>query len=326
MRPTRRGWAALAIAGAAVVLAGAHGPRALNAVAAPLFGAVAFGAVQVWWAADPAVDVAPVEPGFPGAERTVRVDLRGGGVLRVRHSWPDGLDGDGIDAVVAGACVVETDVVLRDRGRYAVDAPTVERRDALGLVRSPVESAGSATVVVYPALHRGAAGDVVGSLLGVDEPAERQEFDRLREYVPGDPLRDIHWKSSAKGEDFVVAEYEPSDRTASITVAATADSGAADAMATAAGTVAARALESGYSVGLSLPGRTVPPGAGRDHESTLLRALAAADHGSADVEDADVRIHATATETQVTVGDTTHRFEDLIDEPAPTPERGVVRA
>lgn len=317
MRPTRRGWAALVIATVAVVLADAHGPRALNAVAAPLFGAVAFGFVQVWRADEPTVDCHPVEPGFPGAERSFRVEVMGG-VLDVTHGWPDGLDGDGIDAVVAGPATVETDVTLRDRGRYEVGAPTIRRRDALGLVHASHETDSTTTIVVYPEIRRGANRDLIGGLIGADVLAERQEFARLREYVPGDPLRDVHWKSSAKGEDFVVAEYEPGDRTEAITIAAAAEPGAVDAMATAAGTMAVLALEAGLSVGLTLPDRTIPPGAGRDHESTLLAALAAATHGSIEVAEADVTVHATAAATNVTIGDTTHRFEGVIDAPPST--------
>jgi uncharacterized protein (DUF58 family) len=83
--------------------------------------------------------------------------------------------------------------------------------------------------------------------------------------------------------------------------------------------MAVLALESGLSVGLSLPGKRLPPAAGRDHESSLLSALAAATHGSNADADADVRIHATPAETRVTVGDRTDRFEDVVDYPARAP-------
>jgi uncharacterized protein (DUF58 family) len=269
----------------------------------------------VWRADQPTVDSRPVEAGFPGATRTYRVDLRGGGVLEVGMSWPDGLEGDGFDAVVAGSSTLETQVTLRERGRYEIGGPTIRYRDALGLVRARGQTEESTPVVVYPEIHRDASRGVLAGILGEGAEAERQEFDRLREYVPGDPLRDVHWKSSAKGEDFFVAEYEPSDRTEAITIAAAAEPGGADAMATAAGTIAVLALESGLSVGLSLPGQWLPPAAGRDHESSLLSALAVATHGSDVDTDADIRIHATPAETRVIVGDTTHRFEDLVDTP-----------
>ncbi len=314
MRPTRRGLAALAIATVAVVLAGAHGPRALNAVAAPLFGAVAFGAIQVWRADDPEIDCHPVEPGFPGSTRRYRVDLSSGGLLAVGHTWPDGIEGDPIDGVVAGSATVEAEITLRDRGRYEISPPTLRRRDALGLVRAPYETAETTTIVVYPDIHRDASPEAFAGILGTNVLAERQEFDRLREYIPGDPLRDVHWKSSAKGDDFFVAEYEPSDRAETITVAASAEPGTVDAMATAAGTIAVLALESGLSVGLSLPDRAIPPATGRDHASTILAALAAATHGSIEGTDAEISIHATPAETRVTVEETTYRFEDITEE------------
>lgn len=314
MRPTARGYAAILVAILAIVLGLAFGPRSLNAVAAPLLGAVGFGALQIWRADDPEITVDPIDPGFPGDKRTAEFDIEGGGVVHVRHDWQAGLDGPVIDAVIAAPDTIESAVTLRDRGRYEIATRTVRQRDGLGLVTSAVTVEQSATVLVYPVVHRDAGREAIARMLGGEVLAERQEFDRLREYRPGDPLRDIHWKSSAKRGEFLVTEYEPGDRTEAIMIAGSAWPGHADDMATAAATLALQALESGLSVGLRLPDRMIPPAAGEAHATTLLGALATAAAGElTDAGDAEIRIEARPRVTRATVGDTSVRFADLVD-------------
>lgn len=329
MRLTRRGRLAVLLAGLAIVLAAMFGPRALNAVAAPLLGAVAVGAVQVWWADEPTVDVSAIAPGFPGADREWTVELDGGGVLDVTHEWPGGLSGRAVDAVVAPPDTLRVEVELVERGIYEVPAPTIERRDALGLVRAPVEAAEHTTVVVYPTVYRGTSRGSLGELFTDEAHAERQEFDRLREYTPGDPLRHVHWKSSAKHDEFLVTEFNPSSRTENVSIAAEATPGCADGMATAVGTMALLALRSGLSVGVRLPDETVPPGSGEAHAANLLGALARADYGElpdGPAEDDDLHIVARPRETLVRVGDRTLLFGELVAEPTARPARGVTPA
>jgi uncharacterized protein (DUF58 family) len=95
---------------------------------------------------------------------------------------------------------------VRQRGQYRFGACSVRLDGALGLgsatVRYPVE----ADVRVYPnprgprryelALRRGALHSV-----GVRSARRHRgggEFEQLREYVPGDALRDFDWKAAAK--------------------------------------------------------------------------------------------------------------------------------
>jgi uncharacterized protein (DUF58 family) len=312
MRPTGRGYAVIAVAIGAVVLAAVSGPRALNAVAAPLFAAVGFGAVQLRWLADPVVELEPIDPGFPNSTRQFRVGIDGSGVVRVTHAWPEGLDGEGVQTVTGLPVELETAVTLRDRGRYQVRAPTIHRRDALGLVHEVVDPDETTTLVVYPEVYGGTVGGVFARVLGPTGVSDRGEFAGLREYTPGDPLRDIHWKSSAKRDDFLVTEFEPSERVASVLIAASAAPGAADRMAAATATLALAALESGLAVGVRVPGRRIGPGAGRAHRTRILEALAGASHGDVDGDGADVHVEATPGLTRVRVGETTHPFDDLL--------------
>jgi len=326
MRLTRRGSVAVGLAAVAIGLGFWFGPRSLNAVAAPLLGAVAVGAVQVWRADAPDVDLGAVSPGFPGDRREWVIEVGGGGILEVRKEWVEGLEGEPVEAVVAPPATLTAEVTLGERGVYQVSAPTLRRRDSLGLVAESVEPDAGTTVTVYPDVYRGVDRGPLADLFADEAHAERQAFDTLREYTPGDPLRHVHWKSSAKHDEFLVTEFDPSSRTETVRIAASASPGCADEMATAAGTIALLGLRAGLSVGLGLPGETVPPGSGAAHAASVLGALARADHG--DLPDGptgadDVIVEARARETLVRIGDRTLLFGRLIDGPTVRPAREV---
>lgn len=93
----------------------------------------------------------------------------------------------------------------RRRGRYVLARAHVERRSPLGfwLVRAGLEL--GAEVRVYPDLlpeRRGlAALFLPRGTLGIRhrrQVGKGRDFEKLREYIPGDALADIHWKTTAK--------------------------------------------------------------------------------------------------------------------------------
>ena len=91
MRPTVRGVMVAVIAGGAIGMASAAGPRALNAIAAPALVALLAGAVQIILADAPDVDRAAPPAGFAGETRTVTLDVAGSGVARLTDRLPDGV-------------------------------------------------------------------------------------------------------------------------------------------------------------------------------------------------------------------------------------------
>lgn len=326
MKLTGRGWAALAVAVVAVALSLTFGQPALNAVGAPALGALGYGAVSLWRSEPPTATVTEVPPGFPESERTVAIDLDGRGVLRIRHEWPDGLDGAPLDAIVSPPTAIEADLTLADRGVYDLGDLTAWRRDPLGLVASPAAVDLGATVVVYPSVYRDVPGSALSPLLADDHRVERQAFDALREYRPGDPLRQIHWKSSARHDDFLVTEFAPDHRTETLTIAAEAAPGRADAMATAAGTVALQALRAGLDVGLQLPADSLSVGSGSAHRAGLLSILARTDHGSVPPSahaDSDVSIRATRQETVLEASGTQVFLDGILEDTDARPIREV---
>lgn len=313
MRLTRRGWGALAVVVVGSVLAQLFGQPGLNAVVAPALIALVVGAVQVYRADAPSVSLDGPQPGFPDERRTLSVDVGGGGLGTVRLELPEGLAGPEIDATVALPHEFEREVNLIDRGIYAVEAPAVRQRDSLGLVSVRAETGGQVEAVVYPRRYAIASTGAAG--LFTDEAgAERQEFDRLREYVAGDPLRNVHWKSSAKRGEFLVMEFSPNRRDEAVTVAASATDGNADAMASAAASVADLAFEAGFSVGLLLPTGALPPDKGPDHRESALRLLATAQGGPLPEDaraGADVSIEATDTGTRIRAAEAEYDFETV---------------
>jgi uncharacterized protein (DUF58 family) len=314
MRLTRRGWGALAVVGLAYAAAYLSGARALNAIVAPVLAALAAGAILVARADPPTVTYGSLRSGYPGQTRTLTVDVDGGGIVRLAQSLPNGLAAADLDVTVTPPHTIERTLTFANRGVYRLDPPFVRQRDPMGLVGKRVEAAVDLDFVVYPTVYD--LDETHLSHLFSDElAAERQEFDRLREYVPGDPLKNVHWKSSAKYDDFLVMEFSPSQRTETVHIVADADPGGADAMATAAATLALGALDAGLGVELTVPGEDVASGQGEAHRENLLRVLAGASAGTvpdAVQQEADVSVHADGTGTRVRYGDQSKSFTDLL--------------
>jgi uncharacterized protein (DUF58 family) len=96
------------------------------------------------------------------------------------------------------------------RGVIPVGPLRVTRRDALGLVSLARAHGDTANVWVHPRIHHlnavpaGVARSLDGRLDRV--PHGTITFDSLREYVVGDELRRVHWRTSAKVGELMVRE------------------------------------------------------------------------------------------------------------------------
>ena len=314
MRLTRRGYGVVGIVVLAEALAFGFGARSLNAIAAPALIALAGAAVQLRLAESPAATRSPVPPGFPGDTREMDVDVEGSGVARITQPLPEELTADRTTELsLPGEFTLE--VTCGRRGVYSLDPLDVTVTDLLGLIRNRYTVGGETTVTVYPPVYQLAGrGQILRDALD-RRGVERQEFDSLREYVPGDPLRDVHWKTSAKEADTLyVKEFVDRRVDDEVVIVATGDPDCGDAMATAAASVARIALDAGLGVELHVPGGSVPLGQGETHRADLFERLARAEAGTipADEEpDADVRIHAAADGVEVRFGSQTRSLEEL---------------
>jgi uncharacterized protein (DUF58 family) len=97
------------------------------------------------------------------------------------------------------------------RGLIRLGPLRVTRRDPLGLIGVARTHGGTAQVWVHPRVHPLAAVPV-GIARSLDGRVDRVPhgsitFDTLREYVIGDELRRVHWRTSARIGELMVREH-----------------------------------------------------------------------------------------------------------------------
>lgn len=97
------------------------------------------------------------------------------------------------------------------RGVIEVGPLVIERRDLFDLVRSARDFGGVRQVWVHPTVHPLQAIPA-GTARSLDGRVDKVEygsivFHALREYVPGDDLRHVHWRTSARVGTLMVREH-----------------------------------------------------------------------------------------------------------------------
>lgn len=334
---TRRGWTVAGVAVLAFVLAALHGARSLNAVVVPALVALGAALVQVRRAERPDVERLLPDEAFVGDEGSVQLEVRTGSPVaaRVTDAVPAGVRAAGADRETT---VHETDLTYDvryvERGDQPFGPLVVTVYDVLGLARREFRYDDRDVQLVFPwvADLRGSARHALNLLPDVKLERRREEFEGLREYEPGDPLRDVNWKASAKqaSGDIVVTEFVAEEEEGTVAMAVGADRRGVDAAATAAASVALYLVDAGIAVSLAAPNGTLPAATGDAQRERILELLAQMPEGSPPedaVEAADLVVHGerNPTEATVTVGGREMRFEDLTggEVRPPTPDRSV---
>ena len=195
----RPDWSVVAAAGCALVLAAAGVDAWLGARRAGR---------GLTWELPPTVRLSK---GRPGALAVVIGNaLPARRVVRLGVAWPEGLDTPHeVLSVTLAAGVARTRLdwpcTGRRRGSFTLDSIYHEEGSPLGLwaVRRRA-AAGPCELRVYPDLRaeqRRAAAFLARDRLG--SHARRQvgrgrDFEKLRDYVPGDSIQDISWKATAR--------------------------------------------------------------------------------------------------------------------------------
>jgi uncharacterized protein (DUF58 family) len=225
-RLSRRGWAVLFVAAAAVVLAYAGGYQEalyVASLAAALLGA----SILVSLLRRPRLNVVrrfapPIAT--VGAPLTVEIDARNIG-------WTPSAAADGADdlgwssssgpPLQVPALPPRRGVQLRytvrapHRGVFAVGPLVVDYEDPFGLVGTTLRVGEHDRLVVAPPLVRlPSTGGSLTRAEGESAVIQRRasgSFDDLitREYRPGDALRRVHWKASARRGSLMVRQEEP---------------------------------------------------------------------------------------------------------------------
>ena len=103
------------------------------------------------------------------------------------------------------------------RGVISVGPARVVRQDPLGLISREVTHGEVAALFVHPttvplmSMSTGFVRDLEGNPT-TDLTDNDLSFHALREYLPGDDRRNIHWKSTAKTGQFMVRQFEQTRR------------------------------------------------------------------------------------------------------------------
>jgi uncharacterized protein (DUF58 family) len=340
MRPTRRGYAVVGVIVAAVAAGTVFGARALDAVVLPGLVALVAAAIQLRGA--PQVDLDRTLPpaDVAGSSGTVTLELDGDRTypVTVRDRLPEGVDPEtpsrgrragGNQAVVDAAVDGESasyGIVPQRRGEHVVGPATVVATDVLGLLERSTVIDRRDTLVTFPRVGTlpGTLGAELQAAYQSRATTQRDEFDDLREYVRGDSLRDIHWKSSARHDDLMVQEFTDRADPERVTVAIGVDEGAghagddagsagdtpADRMAAAAATVSVALVRGGASVTLTTPSGTVDASPGRIRPA--LRHLAVATGGRVPTAEADVVVIAEGGAVSIRFDGREHRFDGRV--------------
>ena len=152
------------------------------------------------------------------------------------------------------------------RGIIPIGPARTVRADPVGLMRREIVWSQTVDLHVHPrtiaiaALSSGFIRDLEGSPTR-DLTASDIAFHALREYVPGDDRRFIHWKSSAKTGTFMVRQFEETRRSRLMVLldlepGAYVDDAEFELAVSAAASVGARAIRDARTVSFVVSGRS----------------------------------------------------------------------
>lgn len=223
------------------------------------------------------------QPQFAGASATLSVVLSNPG-RRVRHGIGLAvLDAAGdhwawTDVPAQGSCTVQVAFQPQRRGLHRVPVLTAETRFPLGTFRVWTIWRPAAQVLVYPApeplappLPPGeprAGGRASGRAQG------NGEFEGVRAYRRGDPLKLVVWKKVAKSDQLVSRDTLQAQRHELWLDYAAAGHADAEARIARLAAWVLQADQLGQEYGLRLPGVQIAPASGEAHKRRCLEALA----------------------------------------------------
>lgn len=187
------------------------------------------------------------------------------------------------DVPAQGSSSVQVAFVPRHRGLHRLPTLTAETRFPLGTFRVWTIWRPAAQMLVYPApeMHPPPLPPGEPRSGGASAAARWQsagEFDGIRGYRRGDPLKLVMWKKAAKadeqGNGLVVRDTQQAQRHELWLDFTQAGSLGTDARLQRLCAWVLQADRLGLSYGLRLPGLQVKPGSGEAHKRQCLEALA----------------------------------------------------
>ncbi len=230
------------------------------------------------------LELAEAEQGFVDEDiaLTVRVTRpKGSGREGIQVGWPEGFK-QWVEIFDEEASEVKLYVTSHQRGWLQPGRLLVETYFPLGLLRAWTWVDINARALVYPkpifqdvpntqsARHRddGVLIDPLGS----------DDFVDIRDYVAGDPVRNILWRSYARADELVVKRYASYVEPRLWFDFADTPGGTEEKLSRLTG-FALQATRAGLEFGVRLPGKDISPGVGQGHLDVVLKELALFGHG-----------------------------------------------
>lgn len=251
-----------------------------------------------WWATRKGAQRLTLDRSVPEA---VHRDEAFGSILRLKNqhrfwpaigisltssAWEDPL---WLNSVPAGA-IVEFRAYERmlKRGRHPLPPVRVETTFPFGLIQRSMTVDDGKTILVYPrvySLSKKAMDDLDDSGRTPEVSFnDGDEFFSMRDYVPGDDIRYVSWKISARMGRLIIRELEPSISRMVVVVLDTRGLPETpeheekfEMAVDLAASLAVTLLSSNYVVGLELPDMCVHLGRGRGQATKILETLAVLD-------------------------------------------------
>jgi uncharacterized protein (DUF58 family) len=170
-----------------------------------------------------------------------------------------------------GTDTVEYLVRLRRRGAHVFRGLCVHSTDLMGLYDQRLRIGLETHVLVYPRIAELPPRVMVKELSGGSAPLETSSrkgegssFFGIREYLPGDPLKHVHWRTTARRGSLAVVEWEAEESRSALLAVETlrgsdrdlSGGTTLDAAAGLAASLAADVLRTGNSVRVLAPGTT----------------------------------------------------------------------
>lgn len=193
------------------------------------------------------------------------------------------------------------------RGVYTLGGTTLETGDPFGMFSLTFEDPTSSTLAVMPPVIALPKFQILSSAWSGEGRRNPRSFEETinashtREMTPGDPMRLIHWKSSARHDKLLVHQFEGNpagewwivlDLDREIQRGKGSDSTEEHAVILAA-SIATRGLEEDHPVGLAVNAQEftwLRPSRNEYQQQALLKALAVADPSEMKLKDYLTRI------------------------------------
>jgi uncharacterized protein (DUF58 family) len=218
------GWLVLAAAVVALLVSAVFGWTEFTFLATTLFSALLVAVGFVFGRATYGVDIALNPHRVVAGERALGqmtvVNTGGKGLLPVRMELPVG--SGTAEFIVPGLSPnqqhEELFAVPTQRRAVIIAGPAISvRGDQLGLMRRAVRWTDPVELFVHPVTTRlaSSAAGLVRDLEGeITKKITNSDisFHALRAYAPGDPLRNVHWRSTARTGQLMVRQFEETRR------------------------------------------------------------------------------------------------------------------